>query len=118
MKERKQNIALGKRFKSLRVNCGLTQKQLAEKVGITPTTLSRYEQGYIDHINTSMISKFAEIFGVSPVYLLGVDFDKEDYVLSSDELDELTSMLQNLTKNQIDIIRLILKEFDENNKKF
>lgn len=118
MKERKQNIALGKRFKSLRVNCGLTQKQLAEKVGITSATLSRYEQGYIDHINTSMIIKFAEIFGVSPVYLLGVDFDKEDYVLSSDELDELTSMLQNLTKNQIDIIRLILKEFDENNKKF
>ena len=38
-------IAFGKRVAELRRECGLTQEQLAEKVGLTVRTIASIEQG-------------------------------------------------------------------------
>lgn len=38
-------MELSRLIKSRRENLGLTQKQLAEKVGLTDVTISRYENG-------------------------------------------------------------------------
>lgn len=60
---------LGKRLRQLRKTKKLTQKQVAERVGVTRTVLSQYEN---DHTAPSLevLVKLANQFGVSTDYLL------------------------------------------------
>jgi transcriptional regulator with XRE-family HTH domain len=58
----------GKRLRAVRVNAGLSQKEIAERLGITQSYLSRIENGG-NPIN-SVVVQLAEILGVSTDYLL------------------------------------------------
>ena len=49
-------------LKQFRNKYKLTQKELAQKVGVTPTTLSKYENGEW-HINQAVIDKIEEEYG-------------------------------------------------------
>ena len=49
-------------LKQFRNKYKLTQKELAQKVGVTPTTLSKYENGEW-HINQAVIDKIEEKYG-------------------------------------------------------
>ena len=62
-------VGLGKRLRQLRKTKKLTQKQVAERVGVTRTVLSQYEN---DHTAPSLevLVKLANQFGVSTDYLL------------------------------------------------
>ena len=60
----------GERLRELRESKKLTQKQLAEKLGLNQQDISRYETEQID-LSTEMIRKFCEFFEVSSDYLLG-----------------------------------------------
>jgi transcriptional regulator with XRE-family HTH domain len=57
---------------------GLTQKQLAEKIGITRDLLSNCEQGR-SRINDELIIRFAHALHVSPDELLG--FSKDNHAM-------------------------------------
>lgn len=60
------------RFTQLRKELGLTQEQLARKLGIgyTRTAISAWEVGRNEPSNSDTV-KIAEFFGVSTDYLLG-----------------------------------------------
>ena len=58
------------RLRELRKRKGLTQSDLAEKLGVTSMSISRYENGK-DEINNKNLKKLSEIFDVSIDYLLG-----------------------------------------------
>lgn len=79
-------MAKGDRIKTLREKLGLTQEELAAKLGTTKQTIFKYESGVISNIPSDRIEKMAEIFGCSPTYLMGWDDDlkngqPEDYYL-------------------------------------
>lgn len=70
----------GKRIKRLRKAEGLTQVQLAERIGVTKQNLYKYENGIITNIPTDKIEKIAEVFGSSPAYIMGwseIPYEKE-----------------------------------------
>ena len=54
---------------SERVRIGVTQRQMAEKLGVSESTLVRYERNN-DIIPPAILKKSAEIFGCSVNYLL------------------------------------------------
>lgn len=58
------------RLTYLRKNAKLTQKELADKLGTTASTISKYEQGQLEP-NLDIIEKMADLFGVSIDFLLG-----------------------------------------------
>jgi len=68
---------LGERIAELRNRRGLTQTQLAEKIGMSHSTVASWEKGKRDP-GTSMIAKLAVFFGVSTDYLLGRDNNTRD----------------------------------------
>lgn len=72
------NIIAGKRLKELRLSANMTQSELANKLGVTHPTIVRYEKGDVGSMKTSIISKLATIFNVSPVYILGMDYQEMD----------------------------------------
>ena len=59
-----------KRLKELRNEHGLSQEQLAERLGVTRQTVSNWETG-ITSPNSRVLEKLSQIYGVSPGVLLG-----------------------------------------------
>lgn len=63
-------------IKHLRIENGLSQDELAKKVGYKDrTSIAKIEAGQVD-LSVSKIKVFAKIFGVSPVYLMGLTHEK------------------------------------------
>lgn len=65
----------GYRIKDLRKRNGLNQTELANKIGVTCATISKYENDDIS-IPAEIISKLAIVLGTTANYLLG--FDNKD----------------------------------------
>ena len=65
-------------FKTLRIDNGLTQKQVAQMLGISQNTYSQYEVGVLNY-PVDAIVKLADYYGVSTDYLLGRTTVKDPY---------------------------------------
>ena len=66
------------RLRDLREDHDLTQRRLAEMLGMKQTQYFRYEQGYRD-IPTDMLIKLSEIYSVSVDYILGLTDETRTY---------------------------------------
>ena len=71
--------SIGYRIKSLRENSGLTAKELAEKLNINPSTLSKLENDK-KSIDADEVRGLVNIFSVTADYILGIE-NKEDIVM-------------------------------------
>ncbi len=65
-------------IRSLRIDNGYTQKQIAAYLGISQNTYSQYEIGVLNY-PVDVLIKLAELYGVSVDYLLGRTNVKEPY---------------------------------------
>ena len=80
-------------FKALRQARGLTQAQMADKLGISISAVSMYEQGKRNPDN-DMLRKICEKFRISTDSLLGINVKGNNEVKSVDEfIDEVTYTL-------------------------
>ena len=61
-------MSIGSRIKERREQLGMTQRQLADKLGVTPRAYYSYECGDRDP-STLSLAKMAIFFGVSADYL-------------------------------------------------
>lgn len=76
----KLKYEIGKRIRKYREACGISQKQLAEKLGISNNRVSNWEQG-INRPDADILADICRALNISPSELLNVR-------LSSDELNE------------------------------
>lgn len=76
---------VGQRIKQLRVKSGMTQHQLAERLGVSTSTVGMYESGRRSPDN-EMLVKIGSVFSVTIDSLLGVS------ELSSEATDIITEM--------------------------
>lgn len=63
-------------IKWLRERKNLTQEEVAERVGVTKATVSKWEKGDIENMKRDKIAKLSEVFEISPLELLGMDIPK------------------------------------------
>ncbi|MBR3804197.1 MAG: helix-turn-helix transcriptional regulator [Clostridia bacterium] len=61
---------VGKRLYECRKTCGLTQRQVAEQLGVAQPVYSRFEKGKFE-CNYDQLCKLSELFDVSIDFLLG-----------------------------------------------
>lgn len=95
-------VDFGRKLKELRIQAGLTQKQLAERVKVTKSVISYYELQE-RYPSPEILIKLANIFHVSTDFLLGIEkqqtldisgLDEEDIRL----LQHTISVLRNKNK--------------------
>ncbi len=67
---------IGQRIKESRDSKDLTIKELAEAVGLSESTISRYESGHVAKIKIPVLSSIASILNVQEEYLLGITDQK------------------------------------------
>ena len=89
-------------LKNLRKDAGLTQKELADKVGVTNSTISFYEQ---EERSTSvdMIIRLSKIFNVSVDYLLGIDQKRNINLsgLKEEDIQLIQCMVEHLKNKKV-----------------
>lgn len=61
----------GKRIKSLRENAGVSQVDLASKIGVSKQTLYKYENDIVTNIPSNKIEAIAAVFQSTPAYIMG-----------------------------------------------
>ncbi len=54
------------RLREIRMERGMSQEELAEKAGMSRTTISKIENDEEANVNTRTVAKIAEVFGVNP----------------------------------------------------
>jgi len=65
-------------IRSLRIDNGYTQRQIAEQVGVSQNTYSQYEIGVLNY-PIEVLEKLADFYNVSVDYLLGRTNTKTPY---------------------------------------
>lgn len=83
-------------IKQKRIELGLTMKELANKIGVSEATISRWESGNIATMKQTKIALLAQVLGISPA------------VLVSGELSSNSTITDNSSNTQI------LKEIELN----
>lgn len=101
---------IGQKIKQKRKSLNLTQLQLAEKVDLTESSISRYESGKIATMPTSTINKICKVLHIEPAELLGItpenefEYDLKDILGLVDDLPlELKKEILEQLKAQINL---------------
>ena len=68
----KNGNGIGERLRRLRLDNDLTQAEVAQSIGVTQQTYSRYE-GSNAKPDSDIIVKLCGLYGVTADYLLGID---------------------------------------------
>lgn len=71
-------MEMGELIKNLRIEKGLTQEELGNLLGLKKAAINKYESGRVENIKRSVIQKMADIFDVSPAYLMGWENEKKE----------------------------------------
>lgn len=66
----------GEKIKELRRGLGLSQVELARKIGVSKQTLYKYENDIITNIPSDKIMRLSEELGSTPAFLMGWYEDK------------------------------------------
>jgi len=90
-----------KRLRTLRENKGMSQKELAEALTLSPSTIGMYEQGSRQPDHDKLLI-MADYFGVTTDYLLGheVHEEKANYVIKEVLFPNLAQKLPNIDIDQ------------------
>lgn len=62
---------VGELIKKARAEKGLTQEELAEKVGVKKSAVAKWENGRVSEIKRSNLKNLADALGLNPNQLLG-----------------------------------------------
>ena len=66
-------MTTGERMKERRKELGMSAEAVAEKLGVSPATIYRYEKGDIDKMPGNILEPISKILRTTPAYLMGWD---------------------------------------------
>ena len=66
-------MTTGERMKARRKELGFSAEYVAEKLGVSPATIYRYEKGDIEKMPGTLLEPISQILYTTPAYLMGWD---------------------------------------------
>ena len=123
MKDKELRKLIGSRAKQRRLELGVNQPYIAEKMGVTASTIQRYEAGTIDNTKKLVLDGLSEALHVSVEWLKGETEEMTSDVTDKRELqirdamaDILKQLPLDLTKTEDafskDLLLLMLKQYE------
>lgn len=68
-------VSPGDRIKYLRQLTNMSQEELGRRVGLQRAAINKYEKGTVENIPIKTIERIADVFDVSPTYIVGWNGD-------------------------------------------
>lgn len=92
-------VNMGEKLRSLRIENKLTQKQVADRIGLAISAVSSYESG-TRYPSYEALIKLSKMFHVSTDYLLGLTSKRDIDVTGLDdaEIELLSQLVDKLRK--------------------
>ena len=123
MKDKELRKLIGSRAKQRRTELNLTQPYIAEKMGVTASTIQRYEAGTIDNTKKMVLEGLSEALHVSVEWLRGETDEYETDITDKMVLqirDAMTDILKQLPLDLMktedaffkDLLLLMLKQYE------
>ena len=103
--------SIGEMLRKRRNELSLTQRQVANQVGVTEATVSRWESGDIDNMRRDKIASLANALKVSPLLIMGVENSEQYYRPVNVEESELLDDYREVPAEDKSLIRGMLKRF-------
>ena len=92
---------LSEKIRYLRIQKGMTQAELAEKLNTTKQTIGKYENQVVTNLPLNRIQELADALDTAPAYLMGWGEEKPADASSADELDlAILSLVKQLPAEQ------------------
>jgi transcriptional regulator with XRE-family HTH domain len=104
MKDKELRKLIGSRAKQRRLELGLKQPYVAEKMGVTASTIQRYEAGTIDNTKKLVLDGLSEALHVSVEWLKGEAEEYETDITDKRELQIRDAMSSILNRLPFDLI--------------
>lgn len=101
------------KLQELRIQAGLTQRELAEKIGVKNYTVANWEQNRTEPSIKDLVD-LADFFEVSIDYLIGRENDLGEIIISKNLTDsqiKLLSLFNSLNEERKESILKLLKDF-------
>lgn len=110
IRERNEDTA-SYRISELRKDRGWNQKELAEKLYVSPSQISRIESGETESVNIGILISAAELFHVSTDYLLGLTpiMAPKSYDISQLKLSQKAIMRMIFGNIDMDVLNRLLE---------
>ena len=89
---------MGKRIKQKREEANMTMEELGKKLGVTKSTISKYERGEISQIKRNHVEELSKILHCSPEWLMGFDNAKDVKVVYTADGHEPVEALVEVSK--------------------
>lgn len=91
-------------LKQRRVELGMTMAEVAQKVGVSEATISRYESGDIQNMRQNRIKQYADALQVSASSFIDDDYNEKCAPVTTDESALLAHLRQTYSDDDIDIL--------------
>ena len=88
-------MTTGQRMKERRKQIGISAETVASRLGVSPATIYRYENGGIDNVPGDILAPIAEILQTTPAYLMGLESEEKD------TSDEMLAFMEHLSYEQM-----------------
>ena len=82
-------MTTGDRIKQARMAAGLSQEELADKIGVKFSVISKYETGRVKNLKRETIASLAEALNVKPSWLMCMDDESSNMELRENMRSEL-----------------------------
>lgn len=77
-------MTVGERMKDRRKQIGMSAEEIATQLGLSPSTVYRYENGDIEKMGIDKLGPIASALHTTPAYLMGWTADWYDYEADED----------------------------------
>lgn len=94
------------RIKKRRLELGMSYQELADKTGLSKSTLQRYETGAISNIPLGKLKILAKALKTSPLYIIGLESDK-NYSVETGKLQNLSPENREKALEYINLLNML-----------
>lgn len=99
-------------IRNRRIELGMTQQDVADAIGITKATVSRWETGNIKSMNRDNIEKLSRLFDIPPSVLLDWEGYDEERIRRNQLISELTTLATVAKIDHVEIVLDLLKRLE------
>lgn len=106
-------MTTGERMKHRRKELGLSAEYVADKLGVSPSTIYRYENGDIEKQPGEILAPLAKILKTTPAYLMGWSEESDELVSLDDAGRARAQVVADIADMDAEELALLLRNIDK-----